>query len=197
MRNIIRHWPSSIKVGWSKASTFYRKTLNCIIFRLADQAYNAVKAESKRALDDSKLVLNEVTPELREEYQVIENVRLQYERELNAAKENGLPLPPTEGVDLRTSEELREELETQRANLDLNLASNPGVVEQYEKRKREVRGCLPCVFVDAVLIIGLYVLDRRVGEDDRGETEEGCKGREKYPECKGGFRSLVRDGWKT
>ncbi|KAF8237930.1 P-loop containing nucleoside triphosphate hydrolase protein [Tricholoma matsutake] len=107
-------------------------------FNKADQAYNAVKAESKRALDDSKLVLNEVTPELREEYQVIENVRLQYERELNAAKENGLPLPPTEGVDLRTSEELREELETQRANLDLNLASNPGVVEQYEKRKREI-----------------------------------------------------------
>lgn len=108
--------------------------------RLVDQAYNAIKAESKTALDDSKLVLNGVTPELREEYQVIEDARAQYERELTAAERDGLSPPSTEGVDLRTLEELRAELETQQANLDLNLATNPGVVEQYEKRKRDVSG---------------------------------------------------------
>lgn len=35
-------------------------------------------------------------------------------------------------------EELRTELETQQANLDLILLTNPGVVEQYEQRKEEV-----------------------------------------------------------
>jgi hypothetical protein len=137
MRNIRRHWPSSLKVG-SRLLRFEGKPLSCLIPCLVDQAFNAVKATSKEALDESKLVLNGATPELREEYQVIENVRAQYERELAAAEKEGRPPPSTEDVDLRTLEELRAELETQRANLDLNLATNPGVVEQYEKRKRDV-----------------------------------------------------------
>jgi hypothetical protein len=119
-------------------------TLNCLVPCLVDQAFNAVKAASKEALDESKLVLNEATPELREEYQVIENVRAQYDRELAAAEKGGRSPPSPEDVDLRTLEELRAELETQRANLDLNLATNPGVVEQYEKRKRDVSGHLSC-----------------------------------------------------
>lgn len=35
-------------------------------------------------------------------------------------------------------EELRAELEVQQASLDMILLTNPGVVEQYERRKEEV-----------------------------------------------------------
>ena len=78
--------------------------------------------------------------------------------------------------------ELREELETQQANLDLNLATNPGVVEQYEKRKRDVSGWLVAAFCVGVL---MCIVDRTTGEDDRGKAAEGRKGGEKYPKCKG------------
>lgn len=112
------------------------------MYCLVDQAYNAIKAESKVALDKSKEVLRGVTPELRAEYQVIEDARVQYERDLATAEQDELSPPSTEGVDLRSLDELQAELETQQANLDLNLATNPGVVEQYEKRKRDVSGAV-------------------------------------------------------
>lgn len=39
----------------------------------------------------------------------------------------------------RTSEEISQDLENQKAKLELNFATNAGVIEQYENRKREVR----------------------------------------------------------
>lgn len=38
----------------------------------------------------------------------------------------------------RTSEQILAELETLRTQLDLILGTNPGVVDQYERRKAEV-----------------------------------------------------------
>jgi hypothetical protein len=38
----------------------------------------------------------------------------------------------------RSVEQLRTELDVQRANLDMITQTNPGVVEQYERRKNEV-----------------------------------------------------------
>jgi hypothetical protein len=64
-----------------------------------------------------------------------------YDKEVTAAEEQGRPPPPPDGVDLRSLDELQAELDTQRAALELNLNTNPGVVEQYEKRKRDVSGC--------------------------------------------------------
>lgn len=72
----------------------------------------------------------------------------------------------------RTSEQILAELETLRTQLDLILGTNPGVVDQYERRKAEVS-----VYFDAqtmevlgwVLIAFLgVILDRFVDEEDRG-----------------------------
>ena len=148
-----------------------RLILNCVVLCLVDQAYNAIKAQSKTALDKSKEVLREATPELRAEYHVIEEARVQYERDLAVAERDELSPPSTEGIDLRTLDELQSDLETQQANLDLNLATNPGVVEQYEKRKRDVGGCW-CLR-EVVLIVSVVSADCTVGEDDRGKAAEG------------------------
>jgi len=83
-------------------------------------------------------VLNAASGDVREEYHQIEEVRLQYEREEKEAREKGLPPPDGSAIDFRTVEELKAELETQKAKLDLNMITNPGVVEQYEQRKKDV-----------------------------------------------------------
>ena len=36
-------------------------------------------------------------------------------------------------------EEIEGNLETNKAQLELNAATNPGVIEQYERRQKEVR----------------------------------------------------------
>jgi structural maintenance of chromosomes protein 5 len=137
MRNINRRCPSSIRV--CPRDLHSMMTLNRVFLSSVDQTFNAIKVTSKQALDDSRQILNDATPELRAEYQAIEDVRARYEKDLATAEKDGLSPPSSEDVDLRSLEELRAELETQKANLDLNLATNPGVVEQYEKRKRDVR----------------------------------------------------------
>lgn len=38
----------------------------------------------------------------------------------------------------RTVDQLRADLEVQQANLEMIMQTNPGVIEQYEKRKAEV-----------------------------------------------------------
>lgn len=105
-----------------------------------DQQYAEIKAHSKQVLDRSRNVLDEAPDEVRKEYQEMEAVRLDWDAKVKEAKAKGLPPPDPAGtkVDTRTANELKAELETQQAKLDLNLHTNPGVVEQYEKRKRDV-----------------------------------------------------------
>ncbi|KAF5388335.1 hypothetical protein D9615_000804 [Tricholomella constricta] len=107
-------------------------------FNKMDEEFRAIKIESKAALEESREVMNAADPELREQYNEIEAARTKYEKDVTAAEENGMTPPSAAGVDLRTLDELQAALETQRANLDLNLNTNPGVVEQYEKRKRDI-----------------------------------------------------------
>ena len=83
--------------------------------------------------------MNEIDPALRDEYQHIEAVRAVYDKALVSAEQNGTTPPSSEGVDIRTVDELQAELGKQQANLELNFATDGGVVEQYEKRKRQVR----------------------------------------------------------
>ncbi|KAF8329916.1 hypothetical protein F5887DRAFT_1182074 [Amanita rubescens] len=97
-----------------------------------------VKQESKVLLEQSREVVSRMNPELREEYNEIENKRLEYDKACRAAHQEGQRPPSAEGVDTRSLEELQTELETQKANLELNLMTNPGIVEQYERRKQEI-----------------------------------------------------------
>lgn len=105
-----------------------------------NKAFQKIKAESKEILERSRHILAAAPEEIQKEYEAIEEVRLLYEKNLELANKRGLPGPDASDVDFRTADELQAELETQRANLDMNLNTNPGVVEEYEKRKRDVRG---------------------------------------------------------
>ncbi|KAG5651262.1 hypothetical protein H0H81_009306, partial [Sphagnurus paluster] len=108
-------------------------------FNRVDAEFQAIKTRSRQALDESKAVMQDMDPDLRERYNAVEAARTNYLAAVATAVENGTPRPRApEGVDARPVEELERDLETQRANLDLNLNTNPGVVEQYEKRKRDI-----------------------------------------------------------
>ncbi|EEB86791.1 hypothetical protein MPER_16119, partial [Moniliophthora perniciosa FA553] len=78
-------------------------------------------------------------PELAEIGRRIQASRKEYHRALKEAEANGTEPPSKENIDLRNYNELEMALEGQKAQLELVTKTNPGVVEQYEKRKREVR----------------------------------------------------------
>jgi hypothetical protein len=63
---------------------------------------------------------------------------LRYESEEKEAKEQGLTPPDGSGVDFRTVDELKAELATQQAKLDLTMNTNQHIVDEFEKRKRDV-----------------------------------------------------------
>ncbi|KAG5351347.1 hypothetical protein C0989_006899 [Termitomyces sp. Mn162] len=107
-------------------------------FDKVDEEFRAVKGRSKAALEESREVVQNVEEDLREQYNEIEAKRTQYDRDLTAAEANGTTPPSADGVDVRTVDELQAELNRQQAKLELNLNTNPGVVEQYEKRKRDI-----------------------------------------------------------
>lgn len=120
-----------------------------------NKSFQKIKTESKAILERSRNVLAAASEEIQNEYKDIEEVRLRYEKELELATKQGLPEPDASGVDFRTVDELQAELETQRANLDMNLNTNPGVVEEYEKRKQDVRGF---IYLILFLFPGLLIL---------------------------------------
>ena len=107
-------------------------------FAPVDQEFVAIKQRSRDILEKSRRMVSDLEDDLKVEYEAIHQTRNNYDAALKAAEEQETTPPPTEGVELRTTHELRAELETQEANLEMNLNTNPGVVEQYEKRKKEV-----------------------------------------------------------
>jgi chromosome segregation ATPase len=103
-------------------------------------------------------------PDLRAEYEEIEQRRTEYEKECKKAETDGSTPPSNEGVELRSTDELRAELDTQQAKLEMNLNTNPGVVEQYEKRKKEVNRQPP---ITVSCQMTLLTPDRRTFNYDR------------------------------
>ncbi|TFK69418.1 hypothetical protein BDN72DRAFT_614626 [Pluteus cervinus] len=94
--------------------------------------------DAYNALEETRGIITEAEEDLRKEYDAIEAARTAYDKQLNEARDDGSTPPSAEGVDLRSLDELEAELQTQQTNLDLNLQTNPGIVEQYEKRKRDI-----------------------------------------------------------
>ncbi|KAG6844359.1 hypothetical protein H0H87_007540 [Tephrocybe sp. NHM501043] len=107
-------------------------------FNTVNEQYMLYKGLSKDALEESREIIRNLDGDLKEQYEAIEGKRFRYEADLKAAEANDTTPPSSEDVDLRSEEELQTELETQQANLELNMNTNPGVVEQYEKRKRDI-----------------------------------------------------------
>ncbi|KAJ6604030.1 hypothetical protein B0H10DRAFT_2229461 [Mycena sp. CBHHK59/15] len=108
-------------------------------FNKIDSEFKKLKDKSRTLLGESKELLNDLPDDLREEYQEMETERLAHEQGVEKAEQDGTTPPaPSDKVDLRSLDELQAELELQQANLDMNMNTNPGVVEQYEKRKRDI-----------------------------------------------------------
>ncbi|KAF7374118.1 Structural maintenance of chromosomes protein 5 [Mycena sanguinolenta] len=108
-------------------------------FNKIDAAFLKSKAETKALMEESQQILLQLPEELVEEYRVQEQARDAYDKAVKAAEEAGREPPvPGDDVDLRSRAELETELEKQEAALEMNANTNPGVVEQYEKRKRDI-----------------------------------------------------------
>ncbi|KAF8887234.1 hypothetical protein CPB84DRAFT_1786919 [Gymnopilus junonius] len=107
-------------------------------FTKVNDQFGKIKTESKEILQRSRDTVKAAPEDVKEEYAELEAVRMQWEQDSKEAKEHGLPAPDDSAIDKRSVEELQAELETQQANLEMNLNTNPGVVEQYEKRKRDI-----------------------------------------------------------
>ncbi|KAK0188724.1 P-loop containing nucleoside triphosphate hydrolase protein [Armillaria mellea] len=106
-------------------------------FNKADEAFKEIKAESKELLLESRTAIDNCEPDTNKLYEDIQTARFQYEKELEEAKAAGTTPPPNEGIDLRSTEELEAEFDAQKAQLEIMLNTNPGVIEEYEKRKRD------------------------------------------------------------
>lgn len=88
-------------------------------FEQADRIFVAAKADAKNRRDISVELVRKMDREFQEQFAKME---------LDGS------------VHDRTVEELRAELEVQKANLDMIMQTNPGVMEQYERRKTEIEG---------------------------------------------------------
>ncbi|KAF5393572.1 hypothetical protein D9757_000066 [Collybiopsis confluens] len=108
-------------------------------FGKLDIEYNTVKQRSKAALNESRDALDNTTEEIHKQYEDSQIKRTEYEQALKTAEASNSAPPSAEGVDLRTADEYRAELETQEAQLELVSKTQPGVIEQYEKRKKDIK----------------------------------------------------------
>lgn len=104
----------------------------------ADEAFKEIKTESKQLLLESRAAIDNCEPDINQLYEAIQNARFQYEKELEDAEAAGKTPPSDEDIDLRSTEELEAEFDAQKAQLEIMLNTNPGVIEEYEKRKRDV-----------------------------------------------------------
>ncbi|KAJ7594061.1 P-loop containing nucleoside triphosphate hydrolase protein [Mycena floridula] len=102
-------------------------------FNRVDELFHKRKDESAVALERSKAVIGALKGDIKEEYGELRQKRAEYDNALQRGEN-----PDPTDVDLRSLEELVEELENQKAKLELTIEANPGVVEQYEKRKRDI-----------------------------------------------------------
>ncbi|KIL63939.1 hypothetical protein M378DRAFT_78988 [Amanita muscaria Koide BX008] len=127
---------NALKAECARKDEKYEQAL--LEFRRVDEAYKRVKEESKVLLDVSRDVVSKLAPDIRADYDEVENRRTEYEKARRVAEQEGTTPPASEGVDVRSLDELKEDLETQKANLELNSITNPGIIEQYERRKEEI-----------------------------------------------------------
>lgn len=109
------------------------------IYILVTADFKEAKENSLRILDHSREALDNAAEEVQAEYKQMEYTRSAWETACKEAGEKGVAPPPPGDIDMRSLDELQAELDTQRANLEMNINTNPGVVEQYEKRKKDVR----------------------------------------------------------
>ncbi|KII94777.1 hypothetical protein PLICRDRAFT_128007 [Plicaturopsis crispa FD-325 SS-3] len=102
-------------------------------FEEVDTRFKAIKDDSKAKLIRSRAIMDDADPEVRAEYEAIEQARLAWDRD----EANANRTPPPE-IDERLPEELQVALDAKKEELQVNNHTNAGVVEQYERRKKEI-----------------------------------------------------------
>ncbi|KAI0290728.1 P-loop containing nucleoside triphosphate hydrolase protein [Russula brevipes] len=132
IRNVIKDQIDTTKLGLESLQENSRKNALEVLLEERDGEYQAALSEfndanavyiqakerSKELLDISKAKLDDVDDELRRTFQAMEESGKAHER---------------------SADQLRDELETLRQKLELILATDPGVIEQYERRKQEIK----------------------------------------------------------
>ncbi|KAI5121182.1 hypothetical protein M0805_005983 [Coniferiporia weirii] len=113
-----------LQIGANKIALEELVRTHNVEYNEAAQAYQAISNEftkmkdiTKEKLRISRAKLEEIDDELRTTFMAME--------------ESG-------SINSRDCEDIQQELENLRAQLSLNLATNAGVIEQYEKRKRDI-----------------------------------------------------------
>jgi len=104
--------------------------------------YSELKEAAKEALQASK-ERSELEDELMDRAAEIEHRRGIYDTALALWKRGEGPEPSKDGVDLRGVEELEAALQEQHVLLDMASSANPAIMEEYEKRERDVSPFLP------------------------------------------------------
>lgn len=109
----------------------------------AHRTYVALKADAKEKRDISVTLVRAMDQEFQDQLAQMEMVRQptivileKYVLTERASKDGSVHDKPVE--------QLRAELEVHQANLEMIMQTNPGVIEQYDKRKAEacsVRFC--------------------------------------------------------
>ncbi|KAG2013002.1 chromosome structural maintenance protein smc5 [Coprinopsis cinerea AmutBmut pab1-1] len=108
-------------------------------FNKVHAEFAALKLEVKKFVNgELHTTISEASEEARKIFKETEEAITDYERKVKKAKASGMPIPEPDGVDLRTVAELEDELATLNASLSMIMATNPGVLEEYEQRERSI-----------------------------------------------------------
>jgi structural maintenance of chromosomes protein 5 len=97
-----------------------------------DKLYREAKSQSKEKLDHSRDVLENCDPEIREKYDELDKARVEWEQVAG-----DYDVPPSR-IESRNAEQLRTDLEAKHQELEMHMQTNPGVVEQFKRREKEV-----------------------------------------------------------
>ncbi len=150
---------------------------------IANVVYIEAKERSKELLDISKAKLDDVDDELRRTFQAMEEVRNWIFCNQKARVLNGVGYGQSGKAHERSADQLRDELETLRQKLELVLGTDPGVIEQYERRKEEVRSVvllfpLQMASNGGFLALTYFGTDNVTEQKDRGAQQTGRQNRE-------------------
>lgn len=127
------------------------------------EKYEDIKKRSKEAYQRTMEGAAEAEPAVADELREVQEQWTAHQEAEKEANENGGPMPePSQGIASWTIDELRGDLATQTAKLDLNTQTNEDIVRQYENRANTVRRSV-CWASFACYVDVLPLVDRANG----------------------------------
>ncbi|KAF7317180.1 Purine nucleoside phosphorylase [Mycena chlorophos] len=113
-------------------------------FNEIDEEVKRVRQLAVQLQSESQAALDNISDQIRPTYLDVEAARVAYAQAVKDAGDDADDVPEPEVmpeiVTRLTSDALEAELDVQTEKLEMNMHTNPGVVEQYERRKHEIEG---------------------------------------------------------